>query len=203
MRISISLLFSVLLLFIGCSSDDDELKPLDVDMSKELPGYWKATYLHADLVASVPPLFVNVIISNENISGGVLFETDENGDLKAQFDVLSDMTITASLGSFQVFQDSEDQVPIDNRLSYEVIDNNQFRFFVNDSADKPIEMFDYIAYDDLTFFAIEKTDTFLDLVANVDVMNNFGELGEQTPELPEGDIPTTGRVYIKLEKVNK
>ncbi len=203
-RFSVISLLSLALLFSCASEDDDSVGPLDINMNEELPGYWKTTYLHADLVARVPPLSIGVVISHENVSGGVLFETDENGDLKAEFDVFSDMTITASFPIVgTLYQESEEQVPIDNRLSYEVIDNNFFRFYVNDSTDRPIEMFQYIAYEDLTFFAVEKTETFLDLVADVDVMNNFGDLGEELDELPEGDVPTTGKVYIRLEKVDE
>jgi hypothetical protein len=201
-RFSIYFFLGLALMF-GCASDDEDgVAPLDINMSEELPGYWKTTYLHADLVARVPPIAVSVIISHENVVGGVLFETDENGDLKAEFDVFSDMTITASLGPIKLYEESEDNVPIDNRLSYEIINNNFFRFYVNDSTDRPIEMFQYIAYEDLTFYAVEKSETYLDLVADVDVMNNFGELGEEMDELPEGDVPTTGKVYIRLEKVN-
>ncbi len=200
--INILIMSALFIAVTACGGDDDdEVKPLDIDMAAELPGYWETTYLHADLVASIPPLNVSVEIKNENVNGGVTFFFDENDNQKAKFDVFTDMTITASLGNFKLHEESEDQVPIDNRLSWEIIDNNYFRFYVNDSSDRPIEMFDYIAFDDLTFFAVEKTDEYLDLQAQVNVMNNFGDLASEVPELPAGDIPTTGTIYIRLQKV--
>ncbi|TVQ79222.1 MAG: hypothetical protein EA358_03830 [Flavobacteriales bacterium] len=186
-----------ILIATGCGKEktDDEV-PLDINLNEELQGEWKATYLFADLSVEVANwLRPNVKIFNILQSGGVTFDSVS---MKAQFDIVTDMDIQILIGETELQRLSERDVEIDSRLSYEVINNNLMRFYVNDSIDDPIYLFEYIAFDDITFFPIEKSETELYLRANVDIISNFGD---DVPELPSGDLPTRGLLYMRLVKV--
>jgi hypothetical protein len=187
---------SLLTMSCGKSKTDDEV-PLDINLAEELPGRWRATYLQADLNVEVANwLRPEVKISNIIQSGGVQFD---GAEMKAQFDIVTDMKIDIILGETRLHDMEEYDVDIDSRLSYEVINNNLMRFYVNDSVDDPIFLFNFIAFDDITFFPIEKSETDLYLRANVDIMANFGD---EVPEIPSGDLPTRGLLYMRLEKIS-
>lgn len=188
---------SALTISCGKTKTDDEV-PLEINLEEELPGRWRATYLQADLNVEVTNwLRPEVRISNIIQGGGVQFDEVEK---KAQFDIVSDMKIEIFLGTSRIHEMEEYDVDIDSRLSYEVIDNNQMRFYVNDSIDDPIFLFNFIAFDDITFFPIEKSETELYLRANVDIISNFGD---EVPEIPSGDLPTRGLLYMRLEKISE
>jgi hypothetical protein len=181
----------------GCRKNgvkDDE-SPLQLNMDEELPGTWKATEMYADLVVTVGNIKADVKITNDIRSGGVSFDRDV---YKAQFDIITEMTIDIIVFGNTIHKIVEDSVEIDSRLSYEIVTENEFRFYVNDSTDEPIKLFNNIAFDDITFFPIEKSERDLFLKANVDIMTNFGD---DVPELPSGDLPTTGTLYMRLQKV--
>ncbi|MCC5918364.1 MAG: hypothetical protein JJU02_13675 [Cryomorphaceae bacterium] len=192
-----SAFFMLLISAIGCGKpDNDDESALQINMDEELPGRWIATELSGDLEVEVwGTLKADVKISTKNLRGGILFEKDV---YKAEFDIMSDMTIDIYLGQAKIHTLGEDDVLIDSRLSYEVVTENEFRFYVNDSIDDPIYLFQYAAFDDISFFPIEKSETDLYLRGDVDVFTNFGD---DIPELPSGDLPTTGRLYMRLTKV--
>lgn len=190
-------LFMGAIAFTGCKKKDveDDEAPLQLKMDDELPGTWKATEMYADLEVIHGNAKADVKITTDIKSGGITFDRDL---YKAQFDIITEMTIDIRFLGYSVHKIVEDSVEIDAYLSYEVVTENEFRFYVNDSTDEPIQLFNNIAFDDISFYPIEKSDRDLFLRADVDIMTNFGD---DVPQLPSGDLPTTGRLYMRLQKV--
>ncbi|MCC5918363.1 MAG: hypothetical protein JJU02_13670 [Cryomorphaceae bacterium] len=194
------MLFALCGLFIStsCKKDDEDNggknnEPKEVSLEEAADGDYQADRLDVDLELTYL-ITANLKVNGKNFVGTVSFDADNK---KVEFDLQMDLDISIEVGG-QTNTD-EESGSVTGLMSFEIINQNRIRFYVQDGTnDQPITLLGTAEIDDITMNVTERLSNSFKMRGEIDQDVDYAGL---IPIIPSGTmVPTTGMLYLELSK---
>ncbi len=186
-----------MLVFVGCSSDDDESNgdtpslPETVSIQQATTGAYEMKDFDADMEVNVEGNMLYVAVQGKNYEGKVSFNNQ-----KVLFDNTLDAVLTLDVGGTSNPDTLE--LALKTQMTFEILGENELRFYVdeNDSSDEPLKLIDGIELDDMIFSVAERTTKRLRLQGDIDGSIDLGGVLPGT----SGSQQAVGVIKITLDR---
>lgn len=188
---------TTMLLFVACSSDDDESNgdvpslPQTVSIQQATTGAYEMKDFNADMEVNVEGNMLYIAVEGKSYAGKVSFENQ-----KVLFDNTLDAVLTLDVGG--TINPDTLELLLKTQMTFEILGDNELRFFVdeNDASDEPLKLIDGVELDDMTFSVVERTTERFRLQGDIDGQIDLGGALPGT----NGSQPAVGVVKITLER---